>query len=106
MSALADAKIEISKVQDVLSEKERRIRELEEALNVRQKLIWESPYYWLDNNGVKDGPYCQQCYDNSRKLIRLQGDERGSWGCATCKNHYFDKNFSGSDGGVINYDIY
>lgn len=106
MSALADAKMEIANVQDELLGKDRRISELEEALNVQGRLIWESPYYWLDNDGTKDGPYCQQCMDNSRKLIRLQSLERGFWICATCKNNYDNKSYSGHGRAVSDYDPY
>ena len=94
MNALADAKIEIANVQDVLSEKERRIGELEETLNLRKKLTWESPYYWLCDGEVKDGPYCQQCSDSTGKLIRLQIYDPGQWYCKTCQNTYYDKNYS------------
>ncbi len=94
MSALAEAKMEIANVQDELSKKDNCIKRLEDTLNVRKKLTWESPYYWFDNEGVKEGPYCQQCWDNSAKLIRLQNMESGCWTCRTCNNTYYDKNFS------------
>jgi len=91
VSALADAKIEIAQIQEVLLEKDGRIKDLQESLDVRQRLTWEQPYYWLDNNGVKVGPYCQQCSDNDRKLIRLQSNGNGSWSCRTCQSNYRDR---------------
>ena len=85
INTLADAKIEIAGVQDLLREKDTKIRELEEALAVKAKLAYEAPYYWLVKGKKKDGPFCQQCYDATRKLIRLQSRERaGSWECKTC----------------------
>lgn len=94
VSALADAKIEIAQIQEVLLEKDGRIKDLQESLDVRQRLAWEQPYYWLDVKGVKEGPYCQQCYDNGRKLIRLQSNGNGTWSCRTCQNNYRDKTFT------------
>jgi len=94
ISALADAKIEMSEIQELVLEKDRSIRELQEALNVQEALEWEDPYYWHVKDGKREGPYCQHCYDNQKKLIRLQGDaEDGYWECKACKNSYTDSNF-------------
>jgi len=33
---------------------------------------WEGDAYWtVQEDGSKDGPFCQVCYDSSRKLCRL-----------------------------------
>ena len=40
---------------------------LKEALELRSKVIWEKPYYWVQSESGKDGPYCQHCYDGERK---------------------------------------
>ena len=94
ISALADAKMDIATVQQALLDKDAELARLLEQISIKEKLNWEAPYYWLINDGKKDGPYCQQCYDNSHKLIRLNGDGRGFWECKTCKNTYLDKNYS------------
>ncbi|MDR3553767.1 MAG: hypothetical protein P4L55_03335 [Syntrophobacteraceae bacterium] len=106
ISALADAKIEIANVQEALVGKDRQIAELRELQNIRERLKYEAPYYWMDRDGTKDGPYCQQCWDNSQKLIRLQGSTDGYWHCRTCDSGYTDQNHSGSGGGVGYYDNY
>ena len=93
INALADAKIEISDIQNVISEKERKIKELEEALNTQKNLQYEKPYYWAIENNKKDGPFCQQCYDNNKKLIRLQDNRNGIWTCPTCNNHFQDSSY-------------
>lgn len=93
IGTLADAKMEIADVQDLLREKDTKIRELEEALKVKATLKYEAPYYWLIQSGEKDGPFCQQCYDNEGKVIRLQGGGNGIWHCKTCKQIFNDKTY-------------
>jgi hypothetical protein len=63
---------------------------LKEALELRSRVIWEKPYYWVQSESSKEGPYCQHCYDAERKLIRLQGGNDGWWKCMACKNGYSD----------------
>jgi hypothetical protein len=66
-----------------------RLRELEEAISIREKLIWEPPYYFLKiDESKKDGPFCQQCYDKDKKLIRLFRRSDHVWDCKSCKNIY------------------
>jgi ribosomal protein L37AE/L43A len=92
ISTLADAKMEIAGVQDLLREKETKIRELEEVLALRADLEYEAPYYWRINEGKKDGPFCQQCYDADDKLIRLQEKRtKGAWDCKRCGKHFYDE---------------
>jgi len=71
VGALADAKLEIANVQDLILAKDKTIRELEEKFEVHQNLKWEDPVYFTETDGVKDGPFCPQCYDSNRKIIRL-----------------------------------
>ena len=94
ISALADAKIEVSEIQQVLLEKDSEIRGLNDKIKLQALVQWEKPYYWLVDNG-KDGPYCQHCYDKGRQLIRLQGNGEGYWECKVCKNNYTDSAHKG-----------
>lgn len=88
ISALADAKIEVTEIQQVLLDKDAEIRGLKEKLKLKEQLQWESPYYWRIDGSQKDGPYCQHCYDKNQELIRLQGNGEGYWQCTACKNGY------------------
>ncbi|MET2849019.1 hypothetical protein ABXV23_20005 [Vibrio owensii] len=90
ISALADAKVEAADLQLELVSRNQKIQELEELLVQRESVIWEKPYYFTENEKGKDGPFCAQCYDNSDKLIRLQGGDRGIWGCHTCNITVYD----------------
>jgi hypothetical protein len=67
ISALADAKIQVSEIQDEILQRESTIRSLHEQLATREKLAWEPPYYWIVENGQKDGPFCQHCYDKEKR---------------------------------------
>lgn len=94
--ALAEAKLEIADIQELLLSKDRDNRELEEQLRIHEKLNWENPVYYLQNDEGKDGPYCPQCYDNDRKVIRLQTNEPGSWSCRTCDNNFLSEGYLAS----------
>lgn len=95
ISALADAKIEVTEIQQVLLDKDAEIRGLKEKLKLKEQLQWESPYYWRIDGSQKDGPYCQHCYDKNQELIRLQGNGEGYWQCKACKNGYEDSTHGG-----------
>jgi len=71
-------------------------RKLDELLKIRSKLMWEKPYYWLVENDVKNGPYCQLCYDKEKQLIRLQEmtNAQGMWECFHCKSVYKDSSWA------------
>lgn len=90
ISALADAKIQVSEIQQLLIDKDEELKAAFERLKVKEAIQWESPYYWLQGN-QKDGPFCQHCYDTEHKLVRLQGNGEGYWECKACKNNYTDK---------------
>jgi hypothetical protein len=70
------------------------IRELEGKLAIRERVVWEPPYYWIKNGDEKDGPYCQHCYDKDAKLIRLQNKATGRWYCYICKSGFTDSDYS------------
>jgi hypothetical protein len=110
ISALADVKVEIAEIKQLLMNKEEELKTIREQLSVRQEqLLWEPPYYWRHEKDKKDGPFCQQCYDASHQLIRLQGNGSGYWECMTCKNGYKDKDYESGMSAVtrrINYDPY
>jgi len=93
ISALADAKIEIAEVEQTLIDKDSELRKLRDQLEIKGKTLWDPPYYWVIDNDKKEGPYCQQCYDKNRDLIRLQNISRGVWQCLTCEHTYTDSTY-------------
>ncbi|QUJ69004.1 hypothetical protein KDD30_00730 [Photobacterium sp. GJ3] len=93
ISALADAKLEVSDLKELLVSKDEEIRKLQESQDLKKHMIWEKPYYWNMQSRDKEGPYCPQCFDSDTKLIRLQEHNVGSWHCRTCNVSYRDSNY-------------
>lgn len=63
-----------------------KVKSLEESLRVKGQLNFDGSSYWLDDGNNADGPFCQNCYDTSSKLVRLQDCEQ-SWTCFACKTY-------------------
>lgn len=97
MSALADTKSQISDIKTELISKNEKIQELENQIKIQNELEFEQPYYWKVTDGKQEGPYCQKCYDDNKKLIRLQDEKFGSWHCMVCSSYYRDKNYKEPD---------
>ena len=93
ISALADVKMELADVQSLIIEKNETINKLQSELSLKSALVWEQPYYWLENESGKEGPFCQCCYDKDKSLARLQGNNKGWWKCSLCGNTYTDKSY-------------
>lgn len=70
-----------------------KIKALKEEKKINEKIIFEKPYYWLKDGAKKDGPYCQKCFDDNKKLIRLQERKNGHWYCLVCKNGVVDSSY-------------
>ena len=69
--------------------------ELKAKLDLRSKVKWEEPYYFIESEGERDGPFCQRCYDKTSSLIRLQKHEgvSGEWRCLECTNWFRDSSY-------------
>lgn len=93
IGSLADAKMEIATIQTDLITKDQEILELQNQLKLQKLVEWDKPYYWVIDGDTKDGPFCQQCYDKDKELIRLQGGGINYWHCQTCKSKVIDKNY-------------
>jgi len=101
MGALADAKVEVAGIRELLVEREEEIRRLKDDLRVKGGMEYEQPYYFLRTENGKEGPFCQKCYDSNKKLIRLQLPGReGYWECNECKSGYKDGNYKDDSGFV------
>lgn len=101
ISALADARIETAEIQSLIAEKDDRIKQLKTALETKENIKYEKPYYWLGSGAERDGPYCQHCFDKDGKLIRLQSNGNGYWDCKVCKNGYADNSYVDSGPMVV-----
>jgi len=70
-----------------------KIKALDEEKKINKKMVFESPFYWLKDGEKKDGPYCQKCYDDNKKLIRLQDLKNGYRECLVCKSGVADPSY-------------
>lgn len=93
IDAIVEAKMQLHDLKENMMAKDDRIRALENALKVKGAVNWVEPYYMLKNGEAEDGPYCQQCYDNDAKLIRLQRFDVNLL-CRTCHTTYYPKSGS------------
>ncbi|MCS6237124.1 hypothetical protein G3495_18720 [Shewanella baltica] len=102
INALADIKIEMAGIKELVVAKDEEIRTLKDKITLKGMLIWEPPLYYLTNEkGTREGPYCQTCYDDRHKLIRLLSPgSDGIWSCNVCKSHYCDETYT------VDPDIY
>ena len=92
VSALADAKMQAVDVQDELTERGRRIKELEEALETKAVVVRHyDGYYKINAVGQATGrAYCLSCWDQHHKLRELVQDhgDRSTNKCASCGHKY------------------
>jgi hypothetical protein len=93
VGALADAKMDVASIKELLIEKEQEILELKKSLETKDSIKWKKPYYFLQTGDSEDGPYCQTCYDNEKKLIRLQDIGNGTWRCHVCTGYFEDSSY-------------
>lgn len=93
MVALAEARSEIADIQGVILEKDETIAEINRQLNLKKSVVWADYYYYVEDSEKRDGPYCQKCYDNENKLIRLMGGNNGSWKCRVCCEWHYDSTY-------------
>jgi len=87
-------------IQEENLELKAKIKDLEEKLNKKEEVYWEPPFYWVNKGDVKDGPFCQKCYDSESKLVRLQNADKGAWRCVSCKINFFEGSYMPSGLGV------
>ncbi len=89
ISALADAKIQMAEIQELVIEKDKKIKALEEEIQLKGNIEWDGTMYWLVEDGQrKDGPFCQRCYDVDKTLVRLQDWGDGVKVCMACEKNY------------------
>lgn len=106
-NAIVDTKSQISDIQMELISKNEKIQELENQIKIQNELKFEQPYYWKITDGKQEGPYCQKCYDDNKKLVRLQDEKFGCWRCLVCSSYFRDKNYKEPDeDDVSSYNSY
>ena len=71
------------------------IQQLKVEHDRREMVTWEKPFYWMTkDDGEKDGPLCQVCYDTKNALIvRLQDRGNDQWICRSCTTLFTGENY-------------
>ncbi len=92
IGALADAKIEVTEVQQLLVEKERELAELKDAFQSKDNLVKRyDGYYRVDEHGNPTGePYCVSCWQTKQKRYNLQylAGDRTIKVCVSCGSKF------------------
>ncbi len=95
--ALSETHINISELNNVLIEKDTQISNLQNQLSIQENLTYKDPVYWLNQvSGQTDGPFCQKCYDDNKKLVRLptfNSTKDGAWTCSVCNTFFSTKDY-------------
>ena len=89
IGALADARIALTEVQGTIDQKDKIIKELEKAFELKNTLVrFHDAYYETDSNGEPCGPpYCSHCWEVSRKTVHLHFKPYKGI-CPYCKTEY------------------
>jgi hypothetical protein len=91
---LLDLQGEVLQFSEQLKNKDKRIEELEAALQIKGNLkLKDSAYYLFDENDqLKDGPFCTKCFDVDQKTCRLLATEtEPKVFCPNCKASFASK---------------
>ena len=65
-----------------------QVQEFEDILYLSRNLVFDGFCYWLITGNIKQGPFCQSCYNRDGVLVRLAAAHDGKWQCATCGATY------------------
>lgn len=84
---LREAAVELKAENALLKES---LAEMKRVADVKDRIEWREPFYFLRAGDKNDGPFCQLCYDKNGELIRLQICNDGSLTCLSCKNFFND----------------
>ena len=60
-----------------------QVKEFEDVLYLSRNLVFDGAVYWLITGKIKQGPFCQDCYNREGLLIRLT-DGLSFWQCSQC----------------------
>ena len=64
-----------------------QLSEVADVLDLAEKVQFDGQKYWLMDEGVKKGPFCQVCYDRDGLLVHLHEHEN-HWECQNCRGLY------------------
>ena len=65
-----------------------QVQEYEDILFISKNLLFDGSSYWLMTSGIKQGPFCRDCYAHNGQLIRLV-EMPDAWRCPSCGSRWF-----------------
>ncbi len=87
---LREAALELQEENMQLKEE---LSKLKQVINKKENMVYHAPFYWIEDEDSKDGPFCQNCFDSVGKSIRLQKNDNDCWNCLNCNKSYTGPNF-------------
>jgi len=84
---LADLQEKYIEISDENALLKTQIQEFEDILYLAKNLEYDGRSYWLKTGSIKQGPFCQTCFDKDGLLIRLEENE-SAWRCSACGSRY------------------
>ncbi|WP_374000298.1 hypothetical protein [Bdellovibrio bacteriovorus] len=94
--ALSDVKMNVADLKAAILDKDDEIKQLKEQLQLQDEMQYNGVFYFRALGEKKDGPFCAQCFDSEKKLIRLHNYMSGWWECKTCDSRYEEDVNSGA----------
>lgn len=83
---ILDAQQKLLEMQKKINELEVENKNLRDKLVIKENLILEGNFYWMQKDGLKDGPFCSCCWDSESKLMRLHKNPfSGAISCPKCR---------------------
>jgi len=89
---------EVIEIQEENIRLQEKISGLEKELSIRKNYEYVESTYWAlkrNDDDVRDGPFCQRCFDVNKNIVRLQiynlytTSEPTEMFCLECKNSFF-----------------
>lgn len=89
MMSLANVKMAVATLQDVIQKKDAEIDELEKQIFYIAELKFKHGLYYQADDLI---PFCPRCFEIEKKTIHLTSTGMGrkgqQWKCAECKSQY------------------
>ena len=94
--ALAEARLSLAEIKELMIEKEEEIKRLTDAIEQKKNITKiDDAYYETDETGVPKGdPYCVNCWESKHVLRHLTTDSKNyrERQCPACKSSYSSRN--------------
>jgi ribosomal protein L37AE/L43A len=95
---LADVTMQLADIKTLVVQKDEEISKLKEAAKFKGKMTIEKHFYYIDDEAGRDGPFCQVCFDDTKKLMRITGSPNSDWWeCKKCKNSWDNPKYGGPE---------